>query len=283
MKRLLVAWLPDGKRLHLKNGHVNMIVQAFGRPGEVGRAYDAAIARARELVFELGEDLPRLYENAAPQTIVARRAAAACAEVPGALAPVTALTGAVADEVLGAMVQAGQLDRGFANNHGAVALHVAQGQSLSADIVDWPEYRRYEARVPILYASRTRGLAASGWNYDRFALGCVDRIFTAAPTAAVAEAGLGAIASAMVAQAGAKTVPASALEPQSILGLLPVFPPLRDLEAAAVTDLIARGREVAAPLYASGIITLALMSLAEEYFFAAPPQFSLRSMLSLEV
>ena len=277
-----MAWLADGKRLHLQNGLVNLIIQAFGPPSEVGRAYNAGIERARALVFELAEDVPRLQAGGVPQTVVGLRAVAACTQVPGARGPVTALTGAVADEVLTAMAEGGRLDRGFVNNHGAVAFHLAEGQSITPAAMDWPAFPRYEARVPIAAAMRSRGAAAAGWRFDGFALGCVDRIYTAAPSAAVAEAALGRIAAAMLPAAGAQTVPAETLDPQSVLGGLEVYPPLPDLTGEAAVEVLARGREVADALFAAGIVTLALMGVEESYYLAAAPHLSLKSMLSLE-
>lgn len=91
MNRLQIAWLADGKRLHLRSGPVDVIIHAFGQPAEVGRAYDAAIERARVLVGELTEDIPLLRAGSAPASPAGLRAAAACAAVPDALVPLTAL------------------------------------------------------------------------------------------------------------------------------------------------------------------------------------------------
>lgn len=281
VRRLRVAWLPDGKRLHLKNGPVNVIIRAFGRPGEIGRAYDAAIERARALMLELAEDLPRLHDGMAVETPAARRAVAAVDGVPGALSAVTALTGAVADEILAAMTQGGHLERGFANNHGTVALHLADGQGITTDVLDWPDYKRYESKIPIISGNRTRGLAGGGWLYDAFALGCVERIFVAAPNAAVAGAGLGAIAARMVPPQGAPAASACALEPQSLLGGLKVFPPMTALSADMVAAVMALGQEKAAALFDDGIITVALLSLGKVDFLAAPPHLGLRALLGL--
>ena len=277
-----MAWLADGKRLHLKDGPVNLIIQAFGRPAEVGRAYEAGIERARALVLETAEDVPRLQAGLAPQCAVGARAVAACNEVPGALAPVTALTGAVADEVLAAMAQAGQLDRAFANNHGTVAFHLAEGQSITPNAMDWPDYPRYDARVPIVAAARSRGLAAGGWYHESFALGCVDRIYTAALTAAVAQAALGSIAALMVPAAGAETVPAEMLEPHNVLGGLAVYPPPQALAGDEAAAILVKGRTAAEVLIAAGTITFGLMALGEEHFLTGPPHLSLKSILSLE-
>ena len=282
MTRLHVAWLPDGKRLHLHNGPLNLIIQAFGRPAEIGRAYDAGIERARTLVLELVQDLPLLQGGAAPQTPVGQRAVDACAQVPGALGPVTALSGAVADEVLAAMTRGGELDRGFVNNHGAVAFHLAEGESMTPNSMDWPEFARYEAKVPIHSALRTRGMAAAGWRFDGLALGWVDRIYTAAPSSAVAEAALGSIASRMVPATSAEAVPACSVRPHAVLGELPVYTPRQHISADEAAVILAPGHAVAEALFASGAITLALMGLEDTYSLVGPPYLSLRSMLSLE-
>ncbi|WP_297493548.1 hypothetical protein [Acidocella sp.] len=282
MRRLHVAWLPDGKRLHLKNGPVNVIIQAFGRPSEIGRAYDAGIERARALVIELADDVPLLQAGLTPYGPAARRAVAACAAVPGALAPVTALRGAMADEMLAAMAQAGALDRAFANNLGAVAVHLAEGQTITPSAFDWPDYPRYASKVPITSTARTRGVAAAGWCFDAYALGCVDRIHIAAPSSAMAEAALGAIAAPMVPADGAETVPATTLVPESLLDGLGVYPP-RTMSQEEAAETMAQGGAVAGALFAAGIVTLALLRVGEEHFLAAPPPFSLRAQPSLEI
>jgi hypothetical protein len=282
MKRLRVAWLPDGKRLHLQNGPVNLIIQAFGSPAEVGRAYEAGIERARALVTELGEDLPRLQLGEAPQGAVGQRAVAACAGVPGALGPVTALCGAVADEMLAAMVRGGQLDRGFVNNRGAVALHLEEGQSITPSDTDWLEFARHEAKVTIRSAVRTRGLAGAGWRFDGLALGYVDRIYTAARSSAVAEAALGSISARMVPATGAQSVPATLLMPQSVLGDMAVYAPRPDVTGDEAAVLLAQGGEAAKALFDADIIALAVMTLEEAHFLVSPPYLTVRSMLSLE-
>lgn len=284
MTRLRVAWLPDGKRLHLRQGAVDLILQAFGRPVEVGRAYNAGIERARGLAGELAEDLQHLRDGRAVQTNVGLRAAAACRAVPGALGPRTALTGALADEVLTAMAKAGQLDRAYVNNHGVVAFHLAEGQSISPAAMDWPEFSRYDATtVPIVSAARTRGLAAGGWDYHGYAFGCVDRIYTAAPSCAVAEAVLGAVTARMV-LAGLETAPAGELDPYGVLETMQVYrAPLQAPAREDAAAIMAQGREAATTLFAAGTATLVLIQLNNEPFLVAPPQFSLKSMLSIDI
>jgi len=282
MMRLRVAWLSDGKRLHLQNGPLNLILQAFGPPSEVGRAYDAAIERARALVFELAEDVPRLQGGLTPNTAVGRRASAACAEVTGALGPVTAVTGAVADEVLAALVQGGPLDRAFVNNRGCLAFHLAEGQSITPLAMDWAEFPRQEAKLPIRSEVRTRALVCAGWRFDGMAFGYVDRIYTAAPSSAVAEAALGSICARMVPATGAQSVPATIIMPESVLGDLAVYPSRQDISGDEAAVLIAQGGEMADALFAAGTVTFAVMELKEAHFLASAPYLSLRSILSLE-
>ena len=65
MKRLpQIALLPDGKRLHLQDGPIDLVVEARSDEREVRAAYDAAVAdveagrfaqRMRDVTFSLDE------------------------------------------------------------------------------------------------------------------------------------------------------------------------------------------------------------------------------------
>ncbi len=52
--------LPDGRRLHLHDGPIDLIVEAVGAPGAVEAAYRAAAARFRFVLDELCAELPAL-------------------------------------------------------------------------------------------------------------------------------------------------------------------------------------------------------------------------------
>ncbi len=278
MRRLRVAWLPDGKRLHLKEGALDLIIQAFGRPPEVGRAYDACIERARALTVELTEDLPLLQAGKAAAGAVGQRILAACKglDVPG----LAALHGAVADELCAAMAAAGKVERAFVNNRGVLSFHLAEGQSLTPAMMDWPAYQRYNVTVPVSSALRTRGLAASGWVYDGLALGWVNRIHVAAESAALAAACLGAIAVKMRPEGGGVMHQAEAVRPGCVLGSLEVYAPVpvSGLEAEATLQ---RGVVKAQALMEAGTITLAAIELGEVYRLIAPPHYSLKAVMSL--
>src|SRR5260370_1421406 len=53
MKRLpQIALLADGKRLHLQDGPIDLIIEAKGKPAQVRAAYDAAARRFTGLPFQ---------------------------------------------------------------------------------------------------------------------------------------------------------------------------------------------------------------------------------------
>src|SRR5258707_2815176 len=89
MKRLpQIALLPDGKRLHLQDGPIDLIVEANGRDADVRAAYDAAARRFTGLLDELCEELAELRKSADPvrctlEGVVSRRMHAAVAPFPG--------------------------------------------------------------------------------------------------------------------------------------------------------------------------------------------------------
>jgi hypothetical protein len=79
-----VGWLKDGKRLHLQDGPIDLIVEAEGSAANKRTAYAAATGRFAGLLDELCDELTLLRTAADParcalQGIVARRMHAAVA------------------------------------------------------------------------------------------------------------------------------------------------------------------------------------------------------------
>jgi uncharacterized protein len=282
VKRLRVAWLADGKRLHLLYGALDLIIQAFGRPAELGRAYEAGIERARALLFDLEDDVPRLRAGELPESALGQRIAAAIAAQSEPVPPIAVLSGAVADELLGAMAGAGALDRAFVNNRGMVSFHLAEGQGLVPAAMDWPSYHRYEVTFPVNTAMRSRGLAASGWGHDGLSLGWLNRIHVAADSAALAAACLAGISMRTAPLEGGVRQRADILRPGSELGALPVFGPTAEIAPEVAAHLLAQGRETAQALFDAGVINLAAMELDEQYCLVSPPHFSLKAIMGLD-
>ena len=79
MKRFpQIALLGDGRRLHLQDGPIDLIVEANGRQAAVRAAYGAAARRFTGLLDQLCAELTELRKAAHPmrcslQGVVARR------------------------------------------------------------------------------------------------------------------------------------------------------------------------------------------------------------------
>src|SRR5258708_36376879 len=106
-----MARLADGRRLHLQDGPIDLIVEARGSEANVRAAYDAAVRRFTGLLDELCEGLPLLRQAADParcplQGAVARRMYDAVAPFASEhfITPMAAVAGSVADEILGVIL-----------------------------------------------------------------------------------------------------------------------------------------------------------------------------------
>src|SRR3954471_14596250 len=104
-KRAQVRLLPDGRRLHLQDGPIDLIVEAFGAQQEVEHAYRAASARFVSILDELCGELAFLRQACAtetewPQGAVARRMLGAVMPYASEyfITPMAAVAGAVAEE-----------------------------------------------------------------------------------------------------------------------------------------------------------------------------------------
>ena len=61
-----IALLADGRRLHLQDGPIDLIVEAKGSEREVRMAYEAAAQRFTGLLDELCDELAELRHAADP-------------------------------------------------------------------------------------------------------------------------------------------------------------------------------------------------------------------------
>ncbi|EGP08354.1 hypothetical protein CSIRO_2080 [Bradyrhizobiaceae bacterium SG-6C] len=190
-----IGWLADGRRLHLQDGPIDLIVEAHGAPPMVRAGYQAAIRRFTGLLDELCEELPELRRAAQPgvcslKSVVARQMHDAV--VPFAadcfITPMAAVAGAVAEEILGAMTKVADLDRAYVNNGGDIALHLGKGQSFVVGLVDRPDMPSLVGKTRITANDVTRGVATSGWRGRSFSLGIADAVTVLARTAAQADA-----------------------------------------------------------------------------------------------
>jgi len=185
-------------RLHLQDGPIDLIVEAFGADRDA--AYSAAAERFVTILDELCCELLLLRSGgAAPQGIVARRMwdavhPYACQTF---ITPMAAVAGSVAEEVLGAMTAAVPLRRAYVNNGGDIAVHLAPGETLRIGMVDRPDQPSLFGSLFLSAEQPVRGIATSGWRGRSFSLGIADAVTVLADTAAMADAAATIIANAV--------------------------------------------------------------------------------------
>ncbi|MEM6743419.1 MAG: UPF0280 family protein [Pseudomonadota bacterium] len=257
------AWLPDGRRLHLHHGPIDLILDAWGAGR--GAALEAARARFETLLEGLVRDLPALRRPVAEDPVVfdpvARRMVAAArphAEV--FVTPMAAVAGAVADEVLAALTAAGPLAKAYVNNGGDIALHLA------ADATPETAFRAMgpTGEIRIEASDPARGLATSGWRGRSHSLGIADAVTVAARSAAEADVAATLLANAidLPGHPAVSRTPARALSPDSDLGDRPVTVDVGPLTVREVDAALDRGAARAEAARRRGRLLAAAMSLA---------------------
>jgi ApbE superfamily uncharacterized protein (UPF0280 family) len=283
MKRLpQIGWLADRRRLHLQDGPIDLIVEARGSEANLRAAYDAAARRFTGLLDELCDELPMLRSAADPkqcllQGVVARRmhAAAAPFAADHFITPMAAVAGAVAEEILGAMVREARLERAYVNNGGDIALHLADGAQFTVGLVDRPDKPGLMATTVIAAHDPSRGIATSGRHGRSFSLGIADAVTVLARTAAQADAAATIIANAVDLPGHPAIVRCRAdeLQPDSDLGARLVTRRVDVLEECEVFSALEAGADKARMLLAAGLIDCAALRLQGETRLVAPPKF----------
>jgi uncharacterized protein len=260
----VAALLPDG-RLHLQHGPIDILAEAFGAEGSVRDGYARAAARFATVLEELVAELPALRSEGAPVNgRIARRMAAAVAPYrPTFVTPMAAVAGAVAEEVLAALIGPG-IWRAYANNGGDIAVWLGPGESLTAALAVTGGIDRVTLRAKDL----ARGIATSGWRGRSLSLGIADAVTVLARTAAMADAAATMIANAVdVGAPGIVRRPAGEVQSDSDLGdrlvtcEVPLLAPdarARALEAGltAAESFRARGLIDGAALFLQGDIRM---------------------------
>jgi uncharacterized protein len=255
---MIAAFLPDG-RLHLQHGPIDLIVEAFGARTEVELAYRQAIDRFGDILPTLVRELPLLRRpvgGAYPllHGPVARRMAEAVWPHRAVyITPMAAVAGAVADEMLQAMLIGRTLDKAYVNDGGDIAFHLGEGHELKAGIfVD-----ALDGAVRLTHDSPVRGIATSGWGGRSFSRGIADSVTVLAATAAAADAAATIVANAVDADHPAiERRPARDLDPDSDLGDLLVTTRVGALPAGLIDQALARGAAEARRLGLSAALCL---------------------------
>lgn len=270
-----VRMLPDGRRLHLQDGPIDLVIEAFGDPLQVRAAYAAAVARFSGLLDGLCEELAELRKPADPhgtalRGAVARRMHAAVAPFAADIfiTPMAAVAGAVAETVLAAMTGAAALDRAYVNNGGDIALHLADGQRFVVGLADHPAqgvtgFDGLAGTAEITSHQGIAGIATSGRHGRSFSLGIADAVTVLAGAAADADAAATVIANAvdLPGHPAITRVAACEIQPDADLGDRLVTRDVAPLTAAEVAAALAPGVALAERLIARGLIKAAALRL----------------------
>jgi ApbE superfamily uncharacterized protein (UPF0280 family) len=263
-------FLPDGKRLLLQHGPIDLVVQAFGDDADVRAAYAAAVRRFDGLLAELCRELDLLRAPAdrlhtMPEGPIARRMVGAV--LPFArdmfITPMAAVAGAVAEEIIAVMTAAAPLSRAYVNNGGDIALHLSEQQSFKIGLVDRPDLPSLFGTTEIRAEDPVRGIATSGYLGRSFSLGIAEAVTVLAPTAAMADAAATVIANAVELpdHPAIQRVPAKSLQVDSDLGAIPVTRSVGALTQNEIEDALRRGLHRADALQKRGLITAAALHL----------------------
>ncbi|MEW6124000.1 MAG: UPF0280 family protein [Pseudomonadota bacterium] len=267
-----VALLADGRRLHLQDGPIDLVIEADGTMEAVRGAYAAAAGRLAGLLDGLCDELALLRAPAVPDACrlegpVARRMWEAVRPFAAdhVITPMAAVAGAVAQEILAAMVRPG-LTRAYVNNGGDIALHLSAGESFRVGLVDRPDLPHLTGTALIEAASPVRGVATSGWRGRSFSLGIADAVTILAPTAAMADAAATIVANDvdLPGHRDILRVPADSLQPDSDLGARLVTRAVPLLSAAERARALDTGLACAHDLVRRGLIHAAALHLQGE-------------------
>jgi ApbE superfamily uncharacterized protein (UPF0280 family) len=268
--RVQIRLLPDGRRLHLHDGPIDVILEAFGPACEVDAAYGAAGARFVTVLDELCGELlflrqPCSQETMWPQGAVARRMVAAVMPYAAEyfITPMAAVAGAVAEEILAAMVAAADLSSVYVNDGGDIALHLSPGEKFVVGMVERPDRPSLLGTTTVHAADPVRGIATSGWRGRSFSLGIADAVTVLADRAATADAAATIIANELnlPSHPAILRVPACELAPDSDLGDREVTQAVGELTLKEVNCALTAGARAAERLLRIGLIQSAALSL----------------------
>lgn len=274
-QRAQIRMLPDGRRLHMQDGPIDLIVEAYGDEDEIDCAYRTAELRFVSVLDELCSELIFLRQPARPSSPqpdgpIARRMLDAVRPYASSIfiTPMAAVAGSVAEEILDTMTDAASLTRAYVNNGGDIALHLSEHQSFALGLARLSHASGGEmfGTTTIDWSQPIRGIATSGWRGRSFSLGIADAVTVLADTAAIADAAATVIANAvdLPGHPRVSRTPACELAPDSDLGERLVTRSVGKLTAREICDALDAGVAIARSLCDSRLICAAALHLQGE-------------------
>lgn len=240
--------MPDGRRLHMQHGPMDLIVRAEGAGDAVAAAETAATTRFETILTELVPQLDVLRSPVNPMrpsvvtgTVATRMVAAVGAFADVWVTPMVAVAGAVAEEICDVIASVGGVTSAYVNNGGDVALHLTPGIDLRVGMVADLATGHPDAVLHVRGDSDVRGLATSGAGGRSHSLGIADAVTVVGTRTSICDAAASLIANAvdLPGHPRVERMPARELDPDSDLGnqlVTVTVPALADDEVGAALD-----------------------------------------------
>jgi len=265
----------DARRWHFQHGPIDLVVEAFGPDAALAEARERGWQRFATVLEELVAELPLLRQPVEQGTgvrgAVAKRMVAACFPYRRVfITPMAAVAGAVADEVLAAMMNGGPgIKKAYVNNGGDIALALGPGEAFRIGVIaDIDRATRHGQRLPldgafeVTAALPVRGVATSGWRGRSWSLGIADSVTVLAADGAAADAAATMIANAVdVDHAAIERRRACDVDDDSDLGERLVTVAVGRLPEDAIEIALADGLAHARDLVDAGLIWGAVLAL----------------------
>ena len=271
MNSPLAGLLPDGRRLHLQHGPIDLVIEAFGPRDEIGVAYRQARTRFETVLTELVEELAVLRQPvrdprpgvAGPTAI--RMMDAVWPHRDTFVTSMAAVAGSVADEVMASLIDGRSLDKAYINNSGDISVYLTPGQTLRLGIVGQLFRPAIDGTAELSFDRPVRGVATSGWQGRSWSLGIADAVTVLAESAAAADVAATLIANNVnVEHPTIERAPALELDDQTDLGSRLVTVDVGRLDADAVAAALNKGMQTAQHMCDCGLITAAVLVLKDE-------------------
>ena len=255
------ASMLSGDRLHLHHGPIDLIIGVEG--AERDACFQFAKARFVGLLDALVGELPILRRPLADDKsvrgpVAQRMCRAVQAHRDVFVTPMAAVAGAVADEILAAMLRHHCPRKAYVNNGGDIAIHLLGDRSFQA--------LGPSGKITITADQHVGGVATSGWRGRSHSRGIADAVTVLADCAASADVAATLIANAvdLPRHPGIQRSPASDLSPESDLGSRLVTTDVASLSPADVAKALASGSAVAQKLVDANLIHGATLLLQDQ-------------------
>jgi uncharacterized protein len=272
MRNPTARMLPDGKRLHLHCGPIDLVVEADGEVEEIDLAMRQATRDFRPVLTGLVAELTMLRTPVTPGRkslhgpIASAMEDAALAFADHDVTPMIAVAGAVAQYITKGIVARRNLDRLYVNNGGDISLYLNQGHNFDIGIVNRIDAPEISMKARVSAEDDVGGIATSGWRGRSFSLGVADAVTVLASTAAMADAAATLIANEIDPGDCSRIErrPACELDPDSDLGERLVTTNVAALSDTQIDVALARGQALARQFQADGHIVAASLSLQDD-------------------